>query len=113
MTTYEAMLIFKDNLEDDVVDAALKRVQEEVERVGGKAENPLRMGKRNFARVMQKQTAGTYFLMNVEMDGTRIADLKARLKFVEELMRAQFVVPVKRKVAVEAATDEVVAEKED
>ena len=67
-------------------------MKEELETLGGSIESTTRMGKKTFARPLQKQKAGFYVVMMFKADGTKLDDFKARLKLSTNVFRHQFVV---------------------
>jgi ribosomal protein S6 len=98
------MIIFRENLKDTDWDAAVEVVRGEIEKLGGKTTSCTRLGKRDFARPMQKQQSGHYGLIAFQMAGDKIAALQARLKLNEQVFRVQVVTapaapPVPRKEA--------------
>ena len=58
---------------------------------GGKVESTTRMGRRQFARPMQKQTAGQYMVITFKIDGDKLRALQARFKLIEDIFRVQFI----------------------
>lgn len=95
------MFIFQDSLKDDALEAAVKDLREELEKLGGSVENTARMGRRPFARMQAgRQKAGHYVVMNFSLDPQQIAPLRARLRLKEEVYRAQIMrQPVAEEVA--------------
>jgi len=88
---YEAMIIFKESLKDTDWDGAVEVVGKEIEKLGGRMTSCTRLGKREFARQMQKQNSGHYGLIALQMDGSKVVDLLARLKLNEQVFRVQVV----------------------
>lgn len=88
---YEGLFIFPETLDEEGLDQALARVKEELEKLGGSIESTTRMGKKNFARPLQKQKAGIYVVMMFKADGTKLDAFKARLKLSTNVFRHQFV----------------------
>jgi small subunit ribosomal protein S6 len=88
---YEAMIIFPDALKDEALEAALEKVEAEIEKSGGKVESKTRMGRRQFARPMDKQNSGQYMVVNFKLDGDKLTALQARFKLNEEIFRIQIV----------------------
>ena len=103
MTKYEAMIIFPGSLKDETVDAAMEKVTGEIEKNGGKVENKTRLGRRAFARVMQKHAAGHYAVIGFHLDGAKVAPLHARFKLNEDVFRVQIVRAVEAPAAEAAA----------
>ncbi len=91
MKKYEAMIIFRESLKDTDCDEAVEAVRAEIEKLGGKMTSSTRLGKRDFARMMQKQTSGHYGLIAFQLDGEQITPLQARLKLNEQIFRVQIV----------------------
>lgn len=91
MNTYEALFIFPDALKDDALDAAVNKVRQEIEKTGGKVESTTRMGRRQFARPMQKQTSGQYMVITFKYDPVKLKPLQARFKLIEDIFRVQFI----------------------
>lgn len=91
MNKYEAMIIFRESLKDTEWDEAVDAVKAEVEKLGGAMTSCTRLGKREFARTMKKQTSGHYALMALQLDGDKVAPLLARLKLDEQVFRVQVV----------------------
>ena len=105
MNKYEAMIIFRESLKETDWDGTVDAVRAEIEKLGGKVASSTRLGKRDFARPLQKQQSGHYGLIAFELAGDKVAALQARLKLDEQVFRVQVVaapavVPLaKKKVA--------------
>lgn len=104
MNKYEAMIIFREDLKDADWDGAVDAVRAEIEKLGGKVASCTRLGKREFARPMQKQLSGHYGLIAFQLEGDKVGALQARLKLDEQVFRVQVVsapavVPLKKKDA--------------
>lgn len=91
MNKYEAMIIFPDALKDEALDAALEKVEAEIEKSGGKVDSKTRLGRRQFARPMDKQSTGQYMVVNFRLDGGKLTALQGRFKLNEEIFRIQIV----------------------
>jgi small subunit ribosomal protein S6 len=89
---YEGLFIFSDMLDEENLDQSIVRVKEELEKLGGTLESTTRMGKKTFARPLDKQRAGLYVVLMFRLDGTKIDALKLRLKLATNVFRHQFVV---------------------
>ena len=104
MKKYEAMIIFRENLKDTEWDGAIELVRAEIEKQGGKLTSSTRLGKREFARPMQKQLGGHYGLIAFQLEGAKVGALQARLRLDEQVFRVQVVtapavVPLAKKEA--------------
>ena len=91
MNKYEAMIIFREDLKDADWDGAVDAVRAEIEKLGGKVASCTRLGKREFARPMQKQLSGHYGLIAFQLEGDKVGALQARLKLDEQVFRVQVV----------------------
>jgi len=91
MNKYEAMIIFPDSLKEESLDEALEKVAAEIEKSGGTVNAKTRIGRRSFARPMDKQTGGQYMVLTFQLEGEKIAALQARFKLNEDIFRAQVV----------------------
>lgn len=89
MNKYEAMIIFPESLKD--IEEALGKVRAEIKKHGGEVESTTRLGKRVFARKMDKQDAGQYVIMTFKMAAEQIKPLMTRFKMNEEIFRVQIV----------------------
>ncbi len=92
MKTYEGMFIFVEDLNEEALDAAIKELREEIEKLGGSIENTARMGRRPFARLQgKKQQAGHYIVMNFSFAPDQVSPLLARLKLNDAVFRTQII----------------------
>jgi small subunit ribosomal protein S6 len=88
---YEAMIIFRESLKETEWDEAVEAVRAEIKKLGGDMTSGTRLGKREFARPMQKQQGGHYGLVAFRLEGDKVAALQARLKLDERVFRVQVV----------------------
>lgn len=103
MNKYEAMMIFPESLKEEGLEAALEKVKVEIEKSGGKVEATTRLGRRPFARPMQKEYAGVYIVLTFLLGGDKVTPLLQRFKLNEDLFRIQIVrVPEVKEEAKEA-----------
>ena len=91
MNKYEAMMILPETIKDDEFEKTLDRVAEEIEKLGGKVASKTRLGKRAFARRMQKKDGGYYAIVSFAIDPDQIPALLARYKMNEDVFRVQIV----------------------
>lgn len=90
MNRYEAMVILPETLTEDEIEQGLERLTAKVNELGGKAGKASRMGRKTFARPMNKQTIGEYALLRFEIDGQKITPLQEELKLDDAIFRIQF-----------------------
>ena len=102
-TLYEGMFIFPEILDEEGLDQAITGVKRELEKLGGTLESTTRLGKKTFARAMQKKKAGYYVVLMIRLDGLKLDAFKKRLKLATDVFRVQFVLGEE----VEKANDEV------
>ena len=91
MNKYEAMIIFRETLKDADWDGAVEAVRAEIKKLGGDMTSCTRLGKRDFARPMQKRTSGHYGLIAFQLAGDKVSALQTRLKLDEQVFRVQVV----------------------
>lgn len=87
MRDYELITIIHPDLDDEAINQALDRIRGWVEDSGGKIENVDKWGKRRLAYEIQKQNEGIYYLLNLKLDTSFIAELERNLKILEPVMR--------------------------
>ena len=90
MNRYEAMVILPESLTEDEIEQGLERLSAKINELGGKAGKASRMGRKTFARPMDKQTVGEYALLRFELDGQKISELQQELKLDKAIFRIQF-----------------------
>jgi len=88
---YESLFIFHEQLTDEALESVVTRLQGEVEKLGGKVGAIDRLGRRQFARRLQKKSHGHYVRMVFSLNPEQSAALNARFKLSDELFRYQVV----------------------
>lgn len=91
MKKYEGMYVFSASLADDVLTQAVDKVKGEITKAGGMIGEAVVLGRRDFARPMKKDVAGSYVRMRFEIDPGAMPQLIARLRLNEHLLRQQMV----------------------
>lgn len=91
MNTYEGMIIFPDRLQEEETEEALKVVRSEIEKHGGEILGSTRLGRRQFARPIQKNEHGHYAVVMFKADGGVLPKLHARFKLNDQVTRIQIV----------------------
>jgi len=87
--TYEAVVILPETLADDQINKVLKSFEKEVKGLKGNCSSASRMGRKLFARPLQKMTAGEYVLYNIDIEPGKVQSLIDRCKLNENLFRVQ------------------------
>jgi len=108
LNKYEAMFIFPDAFSEDQLDAAVNNIKGEIEKVGGTVESATRLGRRTFAREMDKTQAGQYVVITLNLSGTQVESLKGNLRFNDDIFRMQIFRVDEKKAAANAAAVEAV-----
>jgi ribosomal protein S6 len=93
------MFILPTDLDEQGIDNVLARVDEELQRLNGSVTASERLGRRSFARTMQKKDAGQYVKMTLSMEPASVQPFLARLKLVDGVFRVQLVNEEKPKQA--------------
>lgn len=90
MNRYEAMVILPESLTEDEIEAGLTRLTDALKAQQGEiAGKPSRMGRKTFARPMDKQTVGEYALLRFSMPGDKVDPFLKSLKRDEAIFRIQ------------------------
>jgi len=91
VSVYEAMVILPDRLTEDEIEKGLDSLKSEIKSLGGTVQAATRMGKKNFARKLNKQSTGEYALVTFSGTGNLSGQLQERLKHNESIFRIQVV----------------------
>lgn len=102
---YEALFIFAGNVREDDLETVLSSSVGEIEKLGAKIESSEIIGRRPFARTMQKQTHGNYAKVRFEIDPSQVASIHDRFKHNDDCFRLQIVTRNERIEAAKAADD--------
>ncbi len=89
MNQYEAMVILSESMSEEELEKALENLKGEIANLGGEVDSATRIGRKPFARTMQKQQAGEYALMVFKMDGQKLPELHQHIKLAGEIFRIQ------------------------
>lgn len=83
---YELMVIIDASLDDDVIDAQVKRVAELVAQRGAEVRSEDRWGKRRFAYEINHQQEGYYVVYEL-VGGSGLDQLERSLRLADEVVR--------------------------
>ena len=92
MNQYAGLYIFEDGLTDEQLEGVLGRAVEELTRLGGEVTRTEKIGRRTFARPMDKRTSGVYYRLYFTLAPDQVSPLLARYKLAGEVFRIQIVV---------------------
>ena len=87
---YEGLFIFPGTLDEEGLDHSIERVKEELTKLGGSLESSVRMGKKQFARILKKQKNGYYVVLAFKLDAGQVDAFKKRLKLGSDVFRHHF-----------------------
>jgi len=99
---YDALYIFADTAKDDSMEKLMEKMRNEITRLSGTVLNAELLGKRTFARLMQKRDHGTYARIRFSLDGSQLATLRERYHLIEDLFRVQVLLVDARREALVA-----------
>ncbi len=87
MRTYELVLIFHPELDENALNEALEKVKGWITAGGGAITKVDAWGKKRLAYVIRKQREGQYFLVTTDLAPTFTAELDRNLRFHEPVIR--------------------------
>ncbi len=87
MRAYELVFIIHPDLDENATNEIVERVKGWITEAGGSVDKVDPWGKRKMAYPIRKQNDGQYFLCNVQLPPTFVAELERNLRFVEPVMR--------------------------
>ncbi|MEI6148136.1 MAG: 30S ribosomal protein S6 [bacterium] len=91
MNIYEGLFIFGESVQEERVKEMTAHATAEIEKLGGKITGTRDMGRRPFARTMQKKETGFYVAVTFQMSGEKLAALNARYRLNDDIFRVQIV----------------------
>lgn len=97
---YEALFIFAGNIKDEPLEKVIEQSVTEIEKLGGTVESTESLGRRTFARTMQKHDHGVYVKFRFAIEPAKVDMIHTRFKHNDDCFRLQI---VKRNERVEAA----------
>jgi small subunit ribosomal protein S6 len=89
LNTYEGLFIFADTLKEEELKDVIDRAMAEVTKFDGSVLGVKKLGRRNFARPMDKRESGIYVRTVFNLDPQSITPLLARYKLSEDVFRVQ------------------------
>jgi len=88
---YEALFIFAGNVKDESLDKVIEQSTTEIEKLGGIIEKTDPLGRRTFARTMQKHDHGVYVKIRFAIDPTQVGKIPTRFLHNDDCFRVQIV----------------------
>ncbi len=89
MNRYEAMVILSERLTEEEIEKGLASFCKLVKERGGSTNRPTRLGRRPFARPLNKETSGEFVLVTLTIDPQQLVELRERIRHDELLFRVQ------------------------
>jgi len=89
MNKYDGLYIFAGTAKDDSLDKSVEKMGAEITRLGGAVLETEILGKRTFARPMQKRENGVYVRIRFNLDPLQVTPLINRYHLIEDLFRVQ------------------------
>ena len=87
MNKYELAVVVNAKIEDDARAAVIEKVQNYVTRFGGQISDVEEWGKKRLAYEVQKMREGFYYFIHFEAETTAPAEIEARLRIMENVIR--------------------------
>ena len=106
MKKYDGLYIFAGSAKDDVLDKQIDKVRGEITRLSGNVLTTEVLGKRTFARPMQKRDNGVYVKIRFELDPSQVSVLLGRYRLTEDVFRVQILAVDERREAILARQSE-------
>lgn len=91
MHNYELVIIIHPDLDDEAIEQSLDRIKDWITAGDGSIDKVDKWGKRRLSYQIQKQNEGIYYLLDVSMLPTSIAELERNLTILEPVMRYMIV----------------------
>jgi len=85
---FELMLVLSPELRESEVKKKLKEVTDFIEKAGGKITNEDAWGKRTLTYRIKAHSEGNYTVLNLEMGGNHVAELREMLRIEKDLLRS-------------------------
>ncbi|MBS4959933.1 MAG: 30S ribosomal protein S6 [Clostridiales bacterium] len=87
MNKYELALVLSPSIDEETKNAEMTKIQELIERFGGKIEKVDEWGKRRLAYPIAKNNEGFYSFTTFEADPSAPAEIESRVRIMENVLR--------------------------
>lgn len=94
---YDGLYIFAGAAKDEALDKLVEKARGEITRLSGTVVGTEVIGKRTFARTMQKRDSGVYVRIRFELDPANVQTLLSRYHLLEEFFRVQILMVDERR----------------
>jgi small subunit ribosomal protein S6 len=87
MAFYESVIVFRGDLTESQVRDKAAKYTEIIKELGGEVKSAEFWGLKNLAYVIRKNKRAHYVMLNVVLDGSKIAEYERRLRIDEDVVR--------------------------
>ena len=87
MNKYELAVVVNAKIEDEERAQVIEKVKDMITRFGGNVTDVDEWGKRRLAYEIQKMKEGYYYFIHFESDATVPAEMEARLRIMDNVLR--------------------------
>ncbi len=87
MNNYEAVFIFRPNLENDAQEKLVDEIKEVITKHKGEVEDVQTWGKRKFTFLINKQSEGTYYLVLFKLAAETVKKIEGIFKLNDSILR--------------------------
>src|SRR5690349_19727064 len=91
MRAYELMVIVDGSADDTGIEAAVKRLGEQVQAKSGEIRNTERWGRRRFAYEIDHKTEGYYIVFEIVAEAGALDDLERQLRLADDIVRHKLI----------------------
>jgi len=91
MRAYELMVIIDAELDDEVIDATVKRIAEQIGQRGGTVRKEDRWGRRRFAYEINHKAEGYYAVFNLVAEPGALDDFERSLRLADDVVRHKLI----------------------
>ena len=89
MNMYEALFIFDETVQEERLKDLSSHAMGEITKAGGKILESRELGRRSFARIMQKKESGFYLSVIFKIGADKLSGLTAKYHLQDEIFRVQ------------------------
>ncbi len=87
MNNYEAVFIFRANLDNDAQEKLINEIKEVIAKHKGEVEQVQSWGKRKFTFLIKKQSEGIYYLVLFKLTSTFVKKIENTFKLNDSILR--------------------------
>ncbi|OGV39011.1 MAG: 30S ribosomal protein S6 [Lentisphaerae bacterium GWF2_49_21] len=89
MKKYESIFILDERQVDDQGKAFAEEISELIKRIGGSLEETVPMGRKQFARKIEKKKSGIYYDFVFSVDEAKVKEVKDKYRLDKRVLRMQ------------------------